>query len=656
ALVESNAHRPVGVGDLVRDWQVADSEDVLFPYEKGLLRSPTDLPGLGRWLWPARTTLGNRATFAKKTYFAEGRPWWAWHQVVLDRLRTPLTITFAFVATHNHFVLDRGGKVFKQSAPVIKLKPEATEQDHIRLLGVLNSSTACFWMRQTCHNKGRPGAESAGADEPFEHRFEFDNTKLKRLPIPDFLPSQLVTEILDSCAAAESTSPHVALANLIAVDLKAQLAHAREAADVQRRRMIASQEELDWQVYEAFSLIAAGDDLSVSEETAVESIPPGGIALGERAFEIVLARRIQAGEVKTTWFTRHGSTLITEVPSHWPAAYRERVERRIARIESDPNIRLIEQPEYKRRWNTEPWDAQFERAARDWLLARLEGYFFEGNRVCQITDGFAPTGFVPAIQPALTTTHALAGVAQTDPAFLAVGEQLQGGPGYSVHGLVRELVESASVPCLPGQRYKASGLLKRRDWELVWALQRREDAIDAALGLDAPGLSDTEQAARKQTASLRKKAELGDLPVPPKYGSGDFKKALWWALRGKLDVPKERWVLYPGVERNEDPSPVLAWAGWDHAQQAQALAAYYMDARHSWAFPPEKLRILLAGLLELLPWLHQWHSAMDPNYGASPAQSIEALLDSECHDLGLTRLDLNTTRGFEFQPHRTPSL
>jgi hypothetical protein len=31
-------------------------------------------------------------------------------------------LCLAFVrATHNHFVLDRGGKVFKQTAPVIKL-------------------------------------------------------------------------------------------------------------------------------------------------------------------------------------------------------------------------------------------------------------------------------------------------------------------------------------------------------------------------------------------------------------------------------------------------------------------------------------------------------------------------------------------------------
>lgn len=58
--------------------------------------------------------------------------------------RTPLSIAFVFVATHNHFVLDRGGKVFKQSAPVIKLAAGAREAEHLGLLGLLNSSTACF--------------------------------------------------------------------------------------------------------------------------------------------------------------------------------------------------------------------------------------------------------------------------------------------------------------------------------------------------------------------------------------------------------------------------------------------------------------------------------------------------------------------------------
>ncbi|RYG94350.1 MAG: hypothetical protein EON58_16450 [Alphaproteobacteria bacterium] len=167
------------------------------------------------------------------------------------------------------------------------------------------------------------------------------------------------------------------------------------------RKLIAWQEELDWQIYEAYELIETFDTVSLPEGEAMDAIPPDGIKLGERAFEIVLARRMAAGEVQTTWFARHGSTPITEIPAHWPAAYRELVERRIRRIESDSNIRLIEQPEYKRRWNTESWDSQFQRAATQWLLTRLEGYFHEGSRVSDRRDGFDPAahGFTAASRP-----------------------------------------------------------------------------------------------------------------------------------------------------------------------------------------------------------------------------------------------------------------
>jgi len=343
-------------------------------------------------------------------------------------------------------------------------------------------------------------------------------------------------------------------------------------------------------------------------------IPP--LNLGERAFEIVLARKLAAGEVQTTWFARHGSTPLTALPRHWPAAYRELVERRIARIIGDPAIRLIEQPEYKRRWNTEPWDEAFARAAREWLLLRLETYFFgsermtakakdEGKRMKdEGSDAAAllhPSSFnlhPSASRPALTTTNQLAGTAQTDAAFLAVAEALQGGPGFSVPKLVRELVELASVPNLPAQRYKPSGLLKRQDWEHVWNLQREEDRINAGIEKLNAQLStsnaqrptpapDPARSAQIKSEILNLKSEIPQVPVPPKYASADFKKNIWWSLRGKLDVPKERWILYPGTERTEDPSPVIAWAGWDPAQQARALAEYYVDAKQTYGFPPK---------------------------------------------------------------------
>ena len=58
--------------------------------------------------------------------------------------------------------------------------------------------------------------------------------------------------------------------------------------------------------------------------------------------EIVLARRMAAGTETTTWFERHGSTPVTEIPARWPEVYRQVVQRRIDLIENDRNIALIE--------------------------------------------------------------------------------------------------------------------------------------------------------------------------------------------------------------------------------------------------------------------------------------------------------------------------
>jgi hypothetical protein len=62
-------------------------------------------------------------------------------------------------------------------------------------------------------------------------------------------------------------------------------------------------------------------------------------------------------------------------------------------------------------------------------------------------------------------------------------------------------------------------------------------------------------------------------------------------------------------------SPVIAWAGWDHLQQAQGLASYYESVRTNEGWLKERLIPLLGGLLELLPWwLLQWHNEVDPRY------------------------------------------
>src|SRR6266516_521203 len=100
-----------------------------------------------------------------------------------------------------------------------------------------------------------------------------------------------------------------------------------------------------------------------------------------RAFEILLARDVIAGIAESAGFERHGITPCTKLPTaDFDSKYREITERRIEIIRTNPQIALIEQHEYKRRWYSSFWDNRRDDALREWLLYRLENYFdFEGR-------------------------------------------------------------------------------------------------------------------------------------------------------------------------------------------------------------------------------------------------------------------------------------
>ncbi len=184
-------------GDEVRDWVAESAESILFPYHHQSLDQWIEIPLEPRWAWlhALRAGLWLRSTFGGSTYRSDGRPWFDFHQFPKDRARVPVSIPFAFVATHNHFVLDRGGKVFNRSAPVIKLPAGATEDDHLALIGLLNSSTACFWMKQMFHNKGVGGIGGGIGDEGWEPRYDFTGTGLKQFPVTDEKPLDLAREL-----------------------------------------------------------------------------------------------------------------------------------------------------------------------------------------------------------------------------------------------------------------------------------------------------------------------------------------------------------------------------------------------------------------------------------------------------------------------------
>lgn len=620
-------------GDVLRDWQNAAMQVAVLPYDfsssKVASWEPGRVPELMQYLWAYRINLRSRNMFGKSIE-EYGFRWFEYIQFIRERATAQLSIAFAFVATHNHFVLDRGGKVFKQTAPMIKLPANATEDDHLALLGLLNSSTACFWMKQVFQNRGdstdQRGARTTGEIE-FD-TYEFAGTGLLNFPVPSE-SSFDISQKLDLCAQhLQESSPESILAKGVQ-DLHKILSKARRNWESIREEMIALQEELDWAYYRIFGL-------TKQELTYEQTLP--GIKFGQRAFEFLLARKIVAKEVHSNWYQRHESLPITEIPAEWSDEYKRLIERRIELIQTDRNIALIEQPKYKRRWNTEPWDSQLDRALRDWLLDRLETYFdFDGR----MNNSGAPNAQVSI---AILSTAKLTDLAQQDPDFMQVGALYRRSDTFHLQTLIDELIETESVPLLPILRYKPTGLRKRAEWEHTWTLQRQEDAIDARTQLPA---DHPDHLTLLQAKDLKTR-EIGTISVPPKYTSADF-LSHYWRLRGKLDVPKERWVSFPYCEGN-DGKLAIAWAGYDHLQLTQALSNYYIDIKENLGGSEDpRLLPLLACLLELLPWLKQWHGAIDPTYGYAMSDYFEDFIQEEARYLNQT---LDQIRAWE-PPKRT---
>ncbi len=603
--VSERSYRPYVTGINIRDFLVQTPDVSIFMYDKnGQLIDIETEPATLRRMWPNRTVLGARATFNGSTYLLEGRAWWSWHQVATSRLSGP-ALTWPFIQTHPHFAYLKECLLHNRAAPIIKLPEGATEHDYFGLLGVLNSSTGCFWLKYVCHNKGNTvdsqGARTTAA--PWEDFYDFTGTKLQGFPLPNDMPlehGKKMNELAQRFTQQEVPS----IAESGSVTREVLTESATEQASI-RQQMIALQEELDWKIYGSYELLNTSEveRLTVGD---LDSLPK--INLGERAFEIKLAREVAAGAAETTWFTRHGSTPVTEIPAHWPQWYRDMVQARIDVITSRPDIALIERPECKRRWATIPWAEREAEALRNWLLDRCEKpelWFAlrDGMKhprtltVSQLADQFRDDADMNSVAQLYATDH----LKKRDLTLAQILEQV---------------IADQHVPYLAALRYKDSGLRKREQWEEVWELQREEDRTGKRL----------------------------DIPVPPKYGSGDFRKASYWSQRGKLDVPKERFISYPDASPDADPTLLLGWAGWDHKDQAQALVNTVNDRTEQSGWSAERLTPLLAGLLEVLPWVKQWHGEYDDEWGGVPADEYDAYLTEQRAKHQLTEDDLRAWR------------
>jgi hypothetical protein len=138
---------------------------------------------------------------------------------------------------------------------------------------------------------------------------------------------------------------------------------------------------------------------------------------------------------------------------------------------------------------------------------------------------------------------------QGDQMVLCAAEFLEERRDYSLDRVVERVLRATAVPNHPFHVYTDSGLAKRAAWESAWAAQRSADA-----GGSSVAAAD-----------------------PPEYSQGsrgkstDFLRTEYWQHRGRLDVPKERFIAFSEVPGRTGTETYYAWAGWTPAQRLKAI-------------------------------------------------------------------------------------
>lgn len=579
---EVEATVDVITGSGVRDWGANAEYCAFFPGRAVRDFDLVSFPRHYRRIWPVRTLLRKRLFFGKAMNDLR-LPWYSWQQLAAAKPSHSQAIVFSRVATHPHFAILLDGFAPLQSAPVIWLRDTASEDDLLGLVGLLNSSAACFWLRYHSPAKAAPTPDQLRAEEQWGRVHEFGVSHVQKLPLPDGLPTA-VSERLDRLAGRlRAVLLGVGESGLRRrVPTKETLRESRAEWEWLRQQMIAWQEELDWHVYHRYGLLTREEAAGLVADPAVV----GQLNLGERAFEIVLARRMRDDGFQTQWFVRHRSMPVTEIPAHWPDEYRAVVERRIAVIEQNPAIALIERPEHKRRWAIEPWNQIETAALTAWLLDRCED-----RALWYGADG----------APRPLSVYQLADRLRADRDVVSVARMLHDTPDADLSEVLAGILADEHVPYLAQFRYRPEGIAKRLAWERTWNLQRQEDATGQQL----------------------------DIPVPPKYSSGDFRRLSYWRRRASLDMPKERFISYPDAGPDGDKSLLLGWAGWDHKEQSLALLGMIEEHTMADRWSRDRMVPLLAGLAELMPWVRQWHSEEDPVFGQSIANVLDDYLATQ---------------------------
>ena len=556
-------------GEDIRDWRIAPEEVGVFPYTPDLEAIDVEQhPELRAYLGRYRSLLENRIAYGK-TQLEHGLKWSEYNMLFRDRLKDDQFLAFAEIATHNHFAVNVSDCMFRQTAPIVRLKPDVSHDRLYAACAILNCSVTCFFLKQMSYNKG-------GGPDPIRDRYAFTGDYIARMPLPK-APSveadwsglrRLATELdarISSLSTLETSKifnkggeayvdwyatlkgysapdPTLPIPFTTARGLRVAREQLLALRQDIRGRMIFLQEEMDWLAYEMYGLIKkaplAEDYLSPSQYRDAR------LELGQRPFEL-------AGKGYT------GDWPSGYQPAPLPDYLHSLADARIALIRANADITLLEDPLYKRRWVPPDYDAEFREAAAWWLAEKLEFALEQAGRPLSLREWARLMGHDERVNATL--------------------EVLTGTPSFDLEAELLKVIRANAVPNRPEHYLKAAGLRK------VYA------ALDE----------------RRRTTDNRP-------PPVPEFAREDFTDAIAWRLRGKLNIPRERFIHYAEFDSSrgngsipESGGPWFGWAGWDAAGRADALAHLLDRAqRAGWEVRWRQCG-LRAALRDLLPELKE---------------------------------------------------
>lgn len=457
------------------------------------------------------------------------------------------------------------------------------ERETLALLAYLNSSVVCAWIRKRVPPTSDATPRRGKGMGRTSVAYRLAGGLAEGIPVPQALLAGDNASILASLFSAM---------DVIATALERTPETAREklAAFDQPRAVLAQLEN------EIAALIGRGVVVQEEIDWTIYRILFGTKTVVQSLDELLTSMAPPHVRpfctLETAWPSEDSVGLAPAVAGEW--------ENRRVLLRADEILQDVERKTFKRQWSGRrgEWGrlaTESQRIATDVLMARIDEVFS-----CSLDALLSIES--PEI---LNRLYAVDGTGELLSAFSARED-------VSPEMALDSILQANSVPFLDALIFAESGLAKQRMWRSIWS-QYREGGVTR--------------------------------DIPSVFESADFLESRYWSLRGRRNLCQEIHISYPACQSDENGQLAYGWAGWNHLQQAKALASLYQKRKTEEGWTVKRLVPMLAGLLELLPWVKQWHNEPNPEFDDQRMGDFFAqFLDGECQSLGLTYSNLEAWR------------